>query len=67
MVIVKATKSSEAGVLASKGLPTAMGKYNEELIKAGVMVAGEGAAPEFEGSARQVRGRETDCDRRATR
>ena len=42
MVIVKATKSSEAGVLPSEELLTAMGKYNEELTKAGVMLAGEG-------------------------
>lgn len=42
MVIVKATKDSEAGVLPSKELITAMGKYNEELVKAGIMLAGEG-------------------------
>jgi len=42
MVIVKATKDSEAGVLPSEELLTAMGKFNEELVKAGVMLAGEG-------------------------
>lgn len=42
MVIVKASKNSEAGVLPTKELLEAMGKYNEELIKAGVMLAGEG-------------------------
>jgi hypothetical protein len=42
MVIVKATKDSEAGVLPSKELITAMGNYNEELVKAGIMLAGEG-------------------------
>src|ERR1700758_4745470 len=42
MVIVKASKQSEAGILPSKELLTAMGKYNQELIKAGVMLAGEG-------------------------
>jgi hypothetical protein len=42
MVIVKANKDSEAGVLPSKELLTKMGKYNEELVKAGVMLAGEG-------------------------
>ena len=42
MVIVKATKDSEAGVLPSQELLAAMGKYNEELVKAGVMLAGEG-------------------------
>lgn len=42
MVIVKANKESEAGVLPSKEILTAMGNYNEELVKAGVMLAGEG-------------------------
>jgi hypothetical protein len=42
MVIVKADKNSEAGILPSTELLTAMGKYNEELVKAGVMLAGEG-------------------------
>jgi hypothetical protein len=42
MVIVKATKESEAGVLPDEKILTAMGKYNEELVKAGVMLAGEG-------------------------
>ena len=42
MVIVKADEKSEAGVLPSKEILTAMGKYNEELVKAGVMLAGEG-------------------------
>ena len=49
MVIVKATKESEAGVLPSAELLTAMGKYNEELIKAGVMLAGEGLHPSSKG------------------
>lgn len=42
MVIVKASKESEAGVMPSTELLTAMGKFNEELVKAGVMLAGEG-------------------------
>ena len=42
MVIVKASKESEAGVLPTKKLLTEMGKYNEELVKAGIMLAGEG-------------------------
>ena len=42
MVIVKANKDSEAGILPSKEILTAMGKYNEELVNAGVMLAGEG-------------------------
>jgi hypothetical protein len=49
MVIVKATKSSEAGVLPDAQLLTAMGKYNEELVKAGVMLAGEGLHPSARG------------------
>jgi hypothetical protein len=42
MVIVKANQDSEAGVLPSQEILAAMGKYNEELVKAGVMLAGEG-------------------------
>jgi len=42
MVIVKADKNSEAGILPSQDLLGTMGKYNEELVKAGVMLAGEG-------------------------
>ena len=42
MVIVKATKDSEAGVLPSRELLTEMGRFNEELVKAGVMLSGEG-------------------------
>ena len=50
IVIVKATKSSEAGALPSEELLTAMGKYNEELTKAGVMLAGEGLHPSSKGA-----------------
>lgn len=49
MVIVKATKDSEAGVMPSKELLTAMGNYNEELVKAGIMLAGEGLQPSSKG------------------
>jgi hypothetical protein len=49
MVLVKANKDSEAGVLPSEEILTAMGKYNEELIKAGVMLAGEGLHPSSKG------------------
>jgi hypothetical protein len=45
MVIIKATKNSEAGVMPSEQLLTAMGKYNEELVKAGIMLAGDGLHP----------------------
>ena len=50
MVIVKADKDSEAGVLPSQELLEAMGKYNEELAKAGVMLAGEGLQPSSKGA-----------------
>jgi hypothetical protein len=50
MVLVKATKDSEAGVMPSQELLTAMMKYNEELVKAGVMLAGEGLHPSSKGA-----------------
>ena len=50
MIIVKATKESEAGVMPSEQLLADMGKYNEELAKAGVMLAGEGLQPSSKGS-----------------
>jgi hypothetical protein len=49
MVIVKATADSEAGVMPSEELLAAMGKYNEELVAAGVMKAGEGLHPSSKG------------------
>ena len=49
MVIVKASKDSEAGILPKEKLLTAMGKFNEELVKAGVMLAGEGLQPTAKG------------------
>lgn len=49
MVLVKATKDSEAGTMPSTELLEAMGKYNEELIKAGIMQAGEGLHPSAKG------------------
>ena len=61
MVIVKATEESEAGVMPSTELLAEMGRYNEELVKAGIMQAGEGLHPSskgarvrFEGSKRTV-------------
>ena len=50
MLIVHATKESEAGVMPSEELLTAMGKYNEELVKAGIMLAGEGLHPSSRGA-----------------
>jgi hypothetical protein len=49
MVMVKATKESEAGKMPGTELLAAMGKYNEELVKAGVMLAGEGLHPSVKG------------------
>lgn len=50
MVIVKANKDSEAGVMPSTEMLTAMGKFNEEMVKAGVMQAGEGLQPSSKGA-----------------
>jgi len=49
MVIVKASKESEAGVVPSTEILTKMGKYNEQLVKAGVMLAGDGLQPSSKG------------------
>ncbi len=50
MVLVKADKATEAGVLPNEKLLTEMGKFNEELVKAGVMLAGEGLQPSSKGA-----------------
>jgi hypothetical protein len=50
MIIVKATKDSEAGALPDEKLLTEMGKFNEELVKAGVMLSGEGLQPSSKGA-----------------
>jgi hypothetical protein len=49
MVIVKASKDSEAGVMPSQKLLAEMGKFNEELVKAGIMLAGDGLQPSSKG------------------
>jgi hypothetical protein len=49
MVIVKASKESEAGIMPDQKLLAAMGNYNEELVKAGIMLAGEGLHPSSKG------------------
>jgi hypothetical protein len=61
MIMIKANKNTEAGVMPSQELLTEMGKFNEELVKAGVMLAGEGLHPtskgvrvRFSGSERTV-------------
>ena len=50
MILIKATKDSEAGVMPSRQLLTEMGKFNEELVKDGVMIAGEGLHPSSKGA-----------------
>ena len=50
MILVKADKNSEAGVLPDEKLLTEMGKFNEELVKAGIMLAGEGLQPSSKGA-----------------
>jgi hypothetical protein len=58
MVMVKANEDSEAGVLPSTELLEAMGKYNEELVKAGVLLAGEGLQPSSKGARVRFSGNE---------
>jgi len=58
MVIVKATKNSEAGKMPSEKLLTEMGHFNEELVKAGLMLAGEGLHPSVKGKRIQFSGKE---------
>ena len=58
MVIVKADKNSEAGVMPSTEMLTAMGKFNEEMVKAGVMLAGEGLHPTSKGARIKYAGKE---------
>jgi hypothetical protein len=59
MVIVKASRDSEAGVMPSTELLTAMGKFNEEMAKAGVMEAGEGLHPTVKGARVKYSGGKT--------
>jgi hypothetical protein len=58
MVIVKADKNSEAGVMPSTEMLTAMGKFNEEMVKAGVMLAGEGLHPTSKGARIKYSGKD---------
>jgi len=63
MVIVKATQNSEAGVMPSEKLLADMGKFNEELVKAGVMLAGDGLHPSSKGKrVRFAGGKKTVVD-----
>ena len=63
MVIVKADKNTEAGVMPSTELLTAMGNYNEELVKAGIMQAGEGLHPSSKGARVTFKGDERTVKR----
>jgi hypothetical protein len=63
MVIVKASKDTEAGVMPSTELLAAMGKFNEELVKAGVMEAGEGLHPTSKGARIKYQGGEGSASR----
>jgi len=58
MVMVKATKESEAGVMPSTDLLAEMGKYNEQLVNAGIMLAGEGLHPSSKGARIKFKGKE---------
>ena len=58
IVMVKASKGSEAGVMPSEELLAEMGRYNEELVKAGVMLAGEGLHPSSKGARIKFSGKE---------
>ena len=57
MVLVKATKDSETGILPTQALLADMGKFNEELVKAGIMLAGDGLRPSSHGKRVQFSGR----------
>jgi hypothetical protein len=74
MIIVKASKDSEAGIMPSEKLLRDMGTFNEELAKAGVLLAGEGLLPSskgarvrFSGSTRTVVALESEVERRGDR
>ena len=67
MVMVKADENSEAGVMPSAEILTEMGKFNEELVKAGVMLAGEGLHPSSKGARVRFSGDGADRHRRAVR
>src|SRR5437016_6654783 len=58
MVIVKANKDSEAGVMPNEKILTAMGKFNEELVNAGVMLAGDGLHPSSKGKRVRFAGKD---------
>jgi hypothetical protein len=59
MIVIKANQDTEAGVLPSEKVLTAMGNFNEELVKAGIMLAGEGLKPSSEGARVRFTGEKT--------
>ena len=63
MVIVKADRNSEAGVMPTTEMLTAMGKFNEEMVKAGVMLAGEGLHPTSKGARIDFSGKQPSVSR----
>ena len=63
MILIKATKDSEAGVMPSEQLLTEMGNFNEELVKAGIMQAGEGLHPSSKGARVRFSRKHADRDR----
>ena len=65
MVIVKATKDSEAGKMPSEEMLAAMAKFNEEMVKAGIMLDGDGPAAELQGRAHPLLRRQAHRHRRA--
>ena len=67
MILVKADKNSEAGALPDEKLLTEMGKFNEELVKAGVMLAGEGLQPSSKGARVKFSGNKRTVTRRTLR
>ena len=67
MVIVKASKDTEAGVMPSTEMLTAMGKFNEEMVKAGVMEAGEGLHPTSKGARIKYSGKQPGPEPRSVR
>ncbi len=64
MVLVKATEKSESGVLPTTEQFTEMGAFNQELVKAGMMLAGEGLQPDSKGARIKFSGSRPDGDRR---
>ena len=63
MILVKATQDSEAGKMPSTQLLTEMGKYNEQLVKAGIMLAGEGLHPTSKGARVRFSGKDRTVSR----